>query len=189
MKKLYVVHGWGGSYTEGEGWFGYLKEKLPGMDFEVHGFDMPDTENPEIDAWVGLLEEKIKNLNEEVYFIGHSIGCQAILRFLEKLPENTKVGGAVFVAPWMHLDEKSIEEEEEGSIEVVKKWIETPIDFDKVKSHCDKFLAVFSSNDPYVPLSNKELFENNLGAKTIILENKEHFNQVSEIPEILEFLK
>ncbi len=183
MKKVYLVHGWGGSSSGG--WFDWLKQQLSEKGIEVLSFDMPDTDNPKIDSWVGFLEKNI-NINEldkETYFVGHSIGCQAILRFLEKLPENTQVGGCAFAAGWFSL--KGLEK---GEDEIAKPWLEKKIDFDKVKTHCSRFLAVFSDNDPYVPVSDSELFEKNLGAKTIIKKNHEHFNEVLEIPEILEFI-
>jgi predicted alpha/beta hydrolase family esterase len=184
MKKIYLIHGWGGS-SKSEGWFKWLKEELGGK-AELHILDMPDTDSPKINAWVGFLEKNIKEINTETYFIGHSIGCQAIMRFLEKLPKGKKVGGCVFIAGWFNLKEETYENEEERKIS--KPWIETPINTEKVKEHADKFLAIFSDNDPYVPLSNSKIFKNKLGAKIVIKKNHEHFNQVSEVPEILDFL-
>lgn len=39
--------------------------------------------------------------DENTYFIGHSIGCQSIDRYLEILPSETKIGGVVYVAGWL----------------------------------------------------------------------------------------
>ena len=85
MKKAYLVHGWGG--TGSGGWFDWLKQELPKKGFEVVSFDMPDTDNPKIETWVKYLEQKINSdeIDENTYFVGHSVGCQTILRFLEKL--------------------------------------------------------------------------------------------------------
>ena len=41
--------------------------------------------------------------------------------------------------------------------EIAKPWLETPIDFAKVKQHTKKFFAVFSDNDDVVPQENKNL--------------------------------
>lgn len=188
MKKVYLVHGWGGSDSS-EGWFGWLKKKLKEKGVKVMSFNMPNTDKPKIEEWVGFLEKNVKEIDKETYFIGHSVGCQAILRFLEELPGNSKVGGCVFVAPWMELNESTIEEEGEEVIEIAKLWVETPIDFNKVKEHCKNFLSIFSDNDPYVPLGNKKLFEKSLNSKIFVLHGKEHFNEVLEIPEILDFFK
>jgi len=97
MKKAYIIHGWGGNSEEG--WLPWLKKELEAKGFEALAFDMPDTENPKIETWVKYLEDNIQNPDEETILIGHSIGCQTILRYLEKFPENVKVGKAILIAP------------------------------------------------------------------------------------------
>jgi len=186
-KKIYLIHGWGGNDSS-EGWFGWLKQNLKEKGFEVIGFNMPNTDTPKIEEWLGFMKENIKDIDEETYFIGHSIGCQAILRFLETLDDNVKIAGAVFVAPWMELDKNTIEEEGEEVIEIAKPWEETPIDFEKIKKHSDRFLAIFSDDDPYVPLKEVDKFSEKLGAMTLTKNKQEHFNEVESIPEILDFI-
>ena len=68
-------------------------------------------------------------------------------------------------------------------------WLETPIDFEKVKQHTEKFFAVFSDNDEVVPINNKDLFEQRLGAKTAVEHSKGHFSGsdgVKELPSVLD---
>ena len=48
----------------------------------------------------------------------------------------------------MRLDEETIKEEGQEIIEIAKPWMETPIDFEKVRSHTGKVVAVFSDDDP-----------------------------------------
>lgn len=52
------------------------------------------------------------------------------MRYLET-KEVTKIGGILFVAPWLDLLPKAIEDEE--SYNVAQHWINTPIDFEKIK--------------------------------------------------------
>jgi len=188
MKKVYLIHGWGGSDSS-EGWFGWLKEESKKLGIKVISFNMPNTDEPKIEEWIGFLKENAKDLDEETYFVGHSVGCQAILRYLETLDSGIKISGVVFVAPWMELDKNTIEEEGEEVVEIATPWMETPIDFDKIKEHTNNFLCILSDNDPYVPLNNKEFFEEKLNAKSVIKHNEEHFNETKKIPEILEFVR
>jgi len=184
MKKVYLVHGWGGS----SGYFNVLNKQLNNLKINSAAFNMPNSENPKIDAWVGHLKNNIKNLNGSSYFIGHSIGCQAILRFLEM--QNKRIGGAILIAPWMHLDMKTIEEEGEQSVKIAKPWMETPINFNKIKKLSNNFLCFFSDNDPYVPLSDIQLFKENLNARVIIEKGMGHIDDISKIDsKILEFFK
>ena len=147
---------------------------------------MPDTEAPEINSWVSHLQKLVGEPDENTYFVGHSIGCQTIMRYLEGL-RSKKVGGAVFVAGWFYLE--NLEEEEKS---IANPWLETPIDFEKVKSATNNFKVILSDNDPYGAVDkNKKLFEENLGAKVIVEHNKGHFgggDGIMELPSALNAL-
>ena len=186
MKKIYIIHGWDGSPEEPM--HKWLKKELEEKGFQVTIPLMPNPEEPEINAWIDKIKEVVENPDNDTYFIGHSVGCQGVLRYLETLDSNTNIGGAIFIAPWMHLDNKTIEEEGEEVIEIAKPWMETPIDWEKVKTHTSNFVFILSDNDPYVPLTNKELFEEKLSAKTIIEHDKRHYapdNNITENPTAL----
>ncbi|MCA9487363.1 MAG: alpha/beta fold hydrolase [Nanoarchaeota archaeon] len=180
--KVYLIHGWSG--TGSGGWFDWLKEELPKKGFEVESFDMPDTESPRIEDWVKYLEENIESVDERTYFVGHSIGCQTIMRYLEKLHKHKRIAGCVFIAGWFDLI--NLEPEE---IEIAHPWIKEKIHFERVLDHCNNFFSIFSTNDPYVHLDEAEKFKEKLNSKILIKKNLEHFNNVSEILEILDFIK
>ncbi len=180
-KRVFIVHGWGGDPEEG--WFPWLKQQLEKENVVVEVPEMPQTETPKMEAWVSHLEHVVGEVDEQTYFVGHSIGCQTILRFLAQLPEGKKVGGVVLVAPWMTLMNQSSEE-----MEIARPWIETFIDFDKVKTRTQKFVAIFSDNDEFVPIENKELFEKHLNAKSSVEHEKGHFSGgdgIAELPSVL----
>ncbi len=98
-KRVFIIHGWGGSPEEAI--HNWLKKSLEKKGFSVFVPEMPDTENPVIEKWVTHLGKIAKNPDKDTYFIGHSIGCQTILRYLENI--SSKLGGVILVAPWMHL--------------------------------------------------------------------------------------
>lgn len=186
MKKVVIVHGWEGNPENC--WFPWLKSELEKRNFKVIIPEMPNTDEPEIESWVEKLKEISGNVDEDTYFIGHSIGCQAIMRYLETLPENTKLGKVIFVAGFFNLP--NLETEEERII--AKPWLEDNIDTEKIRNIPKEIIAIFSDNDPEVPLSDKELFEEELNAKIIISHGKGHFSDddgIKELPEVLESLK
>lgn len=191
MKKVVLVHGWGGS-PESD-WFLWLRDKLEEKGFEVIALEMPDTFHPNIKSWIQELN-KIKEINNNTYFIGHSIGCQAIMRYLEQLSEQIKIGGVIFVAAWFYLTDNTWDEY--YTKEIADPWINIPLDFDKIKTHTNKFVSIQSDNDPYVSLSNKDILKEKLGAKIIIEHNKCHFageEGIKELPilfeELMEMMK
>ncbi len=183
MKRVFIIHGWEG-YPE-DGWYPWLKKELEKNGFEVFVPAMPNTDEPKIDEWVDSLSNLVGKPDENTYFVGHSIGCQTILRYLEKL-ENKKIGGVVCVAGWFILSDLETEEEKI----IGKPWIETPIDFNKVIMTTNNFVAIFSDDDPVVPLKeNEKIFNEKLNAKIIIERNRGHFSEgdgVTELPVVLD---
>ncbi len=184
MKRVYIIHGWG--QDSNMPWIKWLERELKEKDFEVHAFDMPNTEHPKIEEWVRFLEDHIDDdkIDENTFFVGHSIGAQTIMRYLEKLHKHKKVGGCVFVAPW--LDLINLEPEE---IEIAHPWINSEIHFDRILDHCNNFTAIFSDNDPYVHLDEAEKFKERLGANIIIKHEMNHFEDAEKIEEIIGGLK
>jgi len=186
VKRVFIVHGWGGNPDAG--WFKWINSELSSRGFEVHADRMPEPDNPKIEPWVNYLTKLASSPDKDTYFIGHSIGCQAILRYLEKLPENAKIGGAIFVAGWLNL--KNLETREEK--DVSEPWIKSKINLGKVKNKIGKVVALFSDNDPYVSLDDSIIFKEKLGAKIIIEKNKGHYieHETFKIPVLLkEFIK
>ena len=74
---------------------------------------------------------------------------------------------------------------EEGDREIAKPWIETPLNLNKVKENSGKIIVIFSDNDSYVSLSNKEIFKEKLNAEIIIEHEKGHFGGEDGIIEFL----
>jgi predicted alpha/beta hydrolase family esterase len=184
MKRVFIIHGWEG-FPE-EGWFPWLKSELEAKGFVVQIPTMPDTAAPKIETWVPFLRQLVGAPDQDTYLVGHSIGCQTVLRYLAGLEGDIKLGGSVLVAGWIH---KLLGLYSEDEKEIARPWIETPIDFEKVKSHVKNIVAVFSDDDEFVPLDNIEYFKEKLGAKTILEHNRGHFSQetgIKELPIVLE---
>lgn len=179
-KRVFIIHGWDG-YPE-EGIFPWLKEELQNRGFSVFNPGMPEPLNPQIDVWVAFLKQQVGEIDDNTYFFGHSIGAQTILRYLESLPEHSRAGGAVFLAGWTHLTDEACESEEDK--EIAKPWLDTPLDWEKIKSMTNRFIGIFSADDPLVPISDSTIFKDNLGAKIIIEHNKGHFSGSSGIKEL-----
>lgn len=181
-KRVIIIHGWDG-YPD-EGWFPWLKANLKESGFEVTIPSMPNASEPKIDIWVPFLSKIVGKPDKNTLLVGHSIGCQTILRYLEGLEKGKSIGGMVLVAGFLDLKNLSPEE-----METIKPWLVKKINLRKVKSHVPNITAVFSDNDTWVSLKNEEIFKKELDAKTVILQNKGHFSgsdDVTEIPVVLE---
>lgn len=184
MNKIYMVHCWDGE--KDDGWYPWLDSKVSNESNQVIRFNMPNTLHPKIDEWVRELDKQVESLNSSTYFIGHSIGCQTILRYLET-KNIDKIGGILFVAPWLDLLPEAVMDKD--SYDTAYPWINTKIDFEKIKKLTNNITCIFSDNDYFVSIDQKDKFEELLNAKTIIVSNKGHISAedgVNELTEIYE---
>ncbi|HTP57191.1 MAG TPA: alpha/beta hydrolase [Candidatus Paceibacterota bacterium] len=183
-KRVFIIHGWDG-YPR-EGCFPWLKKNLEAKGFSVRAPAMPEPLNPKIDTWVQFLAQQIGAPDENTFLVGHSIGAQTILRYLEILRDDQQIGGILLLAGWVHLTDKAYEDE--GDAVIAEPWLKTPIDWKGVRKHVRRVAAIFSDNDPLVPLSDAEIFKKDLDAEIIIEHNKGHFSGsdgITELPSAL----
>ncbi len=170
MKRIIIVHRWSGGPNDD--WRPWLKAQLEKEGYEVLVPEMPDSDTPVIEKWVGKLATVIDVPDKNTYFVGHSIGCQAILRYLDahRFEPMKTVGGAVFVSGWFNL--KNLEDDETRAI--ARPWIERPINPVKIKTVLPKSTLIISDNDPYDSFEeNKQRFSE-FGSKIVVLHGAGH---------------
>ena len=179
MNRVFIVHGWEG-YPE-EGWRPWLREKLEKDGVEVFVPAMPDAKNPKQQAWVDHLSNVVGKPDEGSYFIGHSLGCIGILRYLEGLPESFVVGGVILVAGF----------DDDLGVPQLSDFFTTPIDWERIKARSKQFISIESDNDPYGLLKYNNVFAEKLGAHTIEMHDMKHFSGddgITELPVVYEEL-
>jgi len=164
-KRLFIIHGWEG--TPDSNWFPWLEKELEEKGFEVAIPQMPNAAYPKMGEWVEYLQKIVGEPDDNTFFVGHSLGSIAILRYFESLPDQEKAGGAILTAAFS----QSI------GIEVLENFFATPLDYEKIKKVTGKIVVINSNNDPYVPLSHGETLRDKLGAKLIIIPNGQHLNE------------
>ena len=164
MKRVVIIHQWEG-YPE-YCWYPQTKKELEQKGFKVILPLIPNTNKPKLSEWLPFLKKVIGKPDKDLYLIGHSLGNPTIFRYLESLKGKEKIGGAVLVAGYS--DDLGYKE--------LTNYFKTPINFNKVRAHCKKFVAIHSDNDPYVLLSYGEEIKEKLGAELIIKHNMGHFS-------------
>ena len=95
-KSVYIVHGYMASPNDH--WFGWLQSQLEARGATVSILAMPDSSNPDPAAWQRHLEQNVERHDENTYFVAHSLGCIALLHYLQSLPAETRIGGLLLVA-------------------------------------------------------------------------------------------
>ena len=182
--RVFLIHGWSGS-PQGD-WLPWATKELAARGYEVIAPQMPDADVPVIRPWVDYLANIVGSIRESDIFIGHSIGCQTILRYLEKTAG--KADKIILVAPWFTLT--NLENDEMWHI--ADPWFKTPMDFSQINTKAQAFITIFSDNDPWVPYTqNKQMFRDKLNPEIITLHNKGHMTSdegVMQLPDLLTLL-
>ncbi len=183
--RVFLIHGWGGSPL-GD-WFPWAAAELIKLDYEVVAPSMPNTDEPTIDVWVSYLAQQVGEIRPSDIFVGHSIGCQTILRYLEKV---RGVAAKVFlVAPWFTLSNL----ENEQMWKIADPWLNNDMNFDSIKQKSKEFITIFSDNDPWVPYhENRQLFEQKLNPAVVVLHDKGHITADEgsrSLPELIALLQ
>ncbi len=179
MKKVFIIHGFEG--MPNGAWRGWLMQELEKQDTYACALSMPTPEAPVMKEWVDEISRIVEmNKSDEICLVGHSLGATAILRYLEvtdkKLPRVILVSG-----PIVKTMNRSID-----------NFLETPFDFETIKTKSEKFVVIHGDNDPYVPITNHgDISSKALGAEYIIIKNGGHLNGSAGyhvLPECLEAL-
>jgi len=181
MKRAIIIHCWSG-YLE-YCWYQYVRRELEAKGFVVQVPAMPDRDAPNLSTWLPTLRDAVGTPNEDLYLIGHSAGCITILRYLETLKPEQKIGGAVLVAGFTH----------DLGYKELSNFYTTDLPLDKIKEKANHFTVILSDNDPFVPVSEGEIFKEKLGAELILMHDKKHFSgpvdkegSCTELPEVVQ---
>ncbi len=132
---------------------------------------MPDTNHPRISEWVQYLARQIGKPDQDTFLVGHSMGCQAILRHLGTT--DGRIGGILLIAGFVSIRKGAITDG--NDIEMMDPWVKTAIDWQKARSNAGSSVLVLSDNDPYIDVSDADVFREKLGARIIIIPNAGHF--------------
>lgn len=109
----------------------------------------------------------------DTVLVGHSVGCQAAMRYLATLPDGARVAALVCVAGWLSIDEPW---------DTIAPWIETPLDFARVRRATGRTLVLVGDDDPFTRdyQATGRAFQEHLGADVVVAHGGGHFNRVVE---------
>jgi hypothetical protein len=182
-RSLTLVPRWAGRpESDFYPWLTARLQEPPAPFASVRTLAMPEPERPVISAWVSTLTAALGPLPaEDTVLLGHSVGCQAVLRYLETLPPGHAVAGALLVAGWWEVDKPW---------DSLRPWLDTPVELARVRGAARRFVVLLSDNDPFTSdhARNRRLWEERLGAEVRLVPGARHFNAHQE-PAVLDALR
>ena len=158
----------------------WLKEQLEEQGHQVFIPELPDSGEPRPEKWMPVIRDLIGVPGKDVVIVGHSMGGQAALRYVESLSAHQKIGKLVLVAPVIDM---IIGLQEPEEIEIAESWVKNPINWQRVQDSADSIVGIFSDDDPWIPLSSAELLREKVNAEVIIEHKKGHFGDDEDISE------
>ena len=161
-------------------WFGAEVQKKYNISIEV--LDMPNWNQPDVDESVAFLLSRPLKVTKSTYFIGHSVGCQALIRYLiakMELDKTAETGGILLVAGWFNVS---------NPWGTIMPWVDNEdLHYQTITERIGYKKVVLSDNDPFTPdfKGNQRLWADRLGADSCVYPNRAHFNDKTE-PHVFE---
>src|SRR5690349_15163034 len=96
-KRAFIIHGYL-SYPE-EAWLPWMKRELEARGYRTALPAMPKPNAPVIDQWLAFITGLVGAPDRDTILVGHSMGCQAVIRYLETIGRaGQAVGKTLLVA-------------------------------------------------------------------------------------------
>ncbi|WNY31974.1 alpha/beta hydrolase [Acinetobacter calcoaceticus] len=180
MRQIFVLHGYSASIDDH--WFLDLKHQIEDEHTTVTLIPFPDSEHPDVDAWQKVLDKKIPSVDENTYFVAHSLGVITLLHFLQR-HDYQNIGGMILVSGFSGpiLDFSPLD------AYITKSKVDTKY-FKDIK----KKLVYLSDNDDLVPPKLTIQFAKEIDAPYITIPNGGHFlgrEGYTTFPQVVNSLK
>jgi len=178
---IYIVHGY--SASPSDHWFSWLKKEMEKKGAIVSIVNLPSPDNPEPNEWQQALEAQISSLDRNTYFVAHSLGSIALLKFFEGAQDTTAIGGYILVSGF------------NNSLPILPQldsFNKPSIAYDKLVHMTDNRTVISAIDDSIVPHALSKELADSLDAKFIPLERGGHFLEsdgFTEFPLVLDELE
>jgi predicted alpha/beta hydrolase family esterase len=184
IERIVIMPRWAG--TPSSDWYPWIRTELARSHpvLRVDTLELPNRSAPVIDECVRALEAELGtdlSALASTLLVGHSVGCQALMRYLSAQPESAAVPRLVCVAGWWTIDEPW---------PTIRPWIETPIELPRLRANTAGVTVLLSDDDPFTRdwQSNQATWVQQLDADVRISVGGRHFNAEQE-PAVLELLR
>jgi len=188
MKKVFIIHGFGG--MPNGGWLAWLAMELGKSGIYACALPMPNPSEPIKEEWINLMNELIGEPNENIFLVGHSLGGPAVLKYLESLNPKSKLGGVLLVSSFI---EPLNVNETNSDFRKIDNFVIPAINFENIKNIPNKMTVIHGQKDTVVPFSHSKIIAEKMNCELVLIPEGDHFSQKMEpicyeLPEALEAL-
>ncbi|EAI3889978.1 TPA: serine hydrolase family protein [Campylobacter jejuni] len=180
-KHVYIVHGYGSDANYG--WLPYTADTLRSLNNQVILPSFPNPNTPKLKEWLEFMRMHFTKLDENTYFITHSLGGIAVLDFLNSCDKDVKIGGLIMVSPF---------DEPLKILPILDEFVQVKLDFKKLKKMVNHIVIISAKNDSVVPTSISQNLSKKLNAQFIQTSTGGHFMEsegFNKLPLIIDIFK
>lgn len=181
-KGVILVPGFGANPNSD--WFPWLSRSIVGeMGIPVTTVKMPTPKIPRLPKWLSALKTQSGTIDRDTYFIAHSLGCVTLLRFIESLPDDVRIGGIILVSCF---------DEPLRLLPIVNSFTAVRLDYGAIVRHVGKALVISSTSDILVPMRLSEKVRDSIGADYLRIPDAGHFSSFDgyiEFPQLFDAFK
>lgn len=160
--SIYIVHGI--IATSQSNWYPWLERKVSEKGIFIKTLNMPNSDQPILHEWMEYLNKELSSLNENTILIGHSLGCVAILNYLNS-QKNLKIKAAIWVSGFI----------EKTPISQVQEFVDVQLNYQKINKQIQYQIAITAKDDDIIPYTYTKEMETKLDINTFVLETGKHF--------------
>lgn len=170
MPDAVLAHCWTGAPEQA--WYPSFRDELMAGGWNVRVPPLPNTDLPTPAEWLGAFSDAVGVPNADTLLVGHSLGCATVLRYLESLPDDVRLGGIVLVAAFSRpLGVPAIDAFHAGGF-----------DWPRLQARPEPKRVILGGEDPYLKhrLGDECVhFARQFGADVILLAGAGHFSPAS----------
>lgn len=164
VQKVFIIHGF--MARPDSHWFSWLKQQAEQAGAEVRVLQMPDSSAPNDMAWRSTMKDEVRYADDNTFFVGHSLGCVTVLRFIESLGKSSRVGGVVMVSGFSEPVE---------TLPELDGFTQEPLDAELLKERIRQRAVLLSLNDYIVAPSHSLKLSQMLDAELHGIPHGGHF--------------
>jgi predicted alpha/beta hydrolase family esterase len=167
MKKVLILHGWGGS--DEPHWQWWVAKELKKLNYEISFPNLPNRDAPNLDVWMDTLKKEFDRFQPDIVMC-HSLANILWFNFVTKY-EIKELDKLMLVAPVR----------QECDIEEIKTFFPYPIPTDL---RAKESIMVGSTNDEYLDFDEALQLQSALNVGLKILKDAGHINAESGFGEL-----
>lgn len=180
--KIVFIHGHTASHLAD--WYPNISKELDkfGIDYVIP--DLPGGEYPHAKEWLDVLHDVITKITKPLILVGHSLGTRTALLYLEKYQQ--KAEKAFLIAAFRN---DVIENVRRDRKDKYGDFFSHKIDIDRIRPLAGKFIVIHSKDDSSIPYQQGVEIADDLDAKLITYEGRDHLFEPENAPFVFSELR